>query len=183
MHLTLRPVVAIAVATLVGAAAFWHFRSTPVDTRPISLPSSFMDLAPARNQMMRTAEFEQLAREEFEGAGFAATTFGDFRSGTRPGLVINVVAARVGNTGRIDVGAAVDDRVVGNERCTTTLDYAAGGDARSTGDTQLRNGLLCWRTSPDLSVSALVMTGADKTSEMELAAAVEALYTSLDRAG
>lgn len=180
--MTIRPAGALmATVALAVSAALWHFWPAPVDTRPITLPPTFMNLTPWEHNFMGSDEFQELAQEEFGEAGLAGTTFGSFRAGERPGLMLNLIAVRTDMTGKLDVRAAVGDRAVGNERCTSTLEFKADDDSPSAGvEARVTTYLLCWRASDDLSVSALVMGGAAQTSEEELAAAVEAVYTSLE---
>jgi hypothetical protein len=166
-------VLAVFCAMVVTVSLSVHFFGPRVDERPVTLPDTFAgrERVAADQDFGRSASWLTMAREAAGGAGVAGTAYG--RTGR-----INVVALRGDATGVLDVSLAADyGDEYGGVRCTRKLGMPTKS-GRAIGVYEKL--LLCWRTSPTLSVSAFSL-GATPEPE-ELAPAVQALWDSL-RAG
>ena len=155
--------------------AWYSTRSGPSDQRPVVMPPTFAELALEPNNFAASGDWAGFAREDTDGAPVAGASYGTIRT-----RFVNVVAARADLTGKQDVRMAGDEgRLIGNTRCTEAVVMRAENqdDTPAAQLTPLTGKLLCWRTSPQLSVTAFAL--AEPPAAEQLAAAVDQLWTSL----
>jgi hypothetical protein len=170
----------IAAAVVVaGAGLAWNtLRYRNVDKRPITLPDTFLNrghLADPELDFGQAADWRAHIEDEFHGAGLAGAAYGEIGQGR-----INVVAIRADATGDLDLKMAADaGEPYGNVRCTNYFRFET--EDLKPPPAHMEGMLLCWRTSDDLTVSALAMNLAP--AAVEVAAEVDALWQSVRRQG
>jgi hypothetical protein len=156
-------------------AVVWYLTTSsgPTDTRPVVLPPTFMGLNIGSSNHGDSPEAMAVIREQVNGAPSALTTYGEVKA-----TVVNVVATRADLTGKVDLHFAGDNgRLVGNTRCTRNVVLREAGEDMDKPGSPLRNKMLCWRTSKQLSISVFVLIRPP--AEEDLAAAVDSLWNTL----
>jgi hypothetical protein len=145
---------------------------------PITLPATVAGMNPLENgDVTRDPTWQQLAKKAAKGGVLAARTYGHENSNH----IVRVVAARADLTGTLELAWAADaGHKVGAVNCTNTT--------RLTPDQPPRvrpTLMLCWRTSPSLSVYALVIDpkATSPVPTTDAAATVDAVWRSASNAG
>jgi hypothetical protein len=154
---------AVAVAVAAGVGMWTGTRSTS-HSEPVTLPAQFIGIAPGGYDFIAGLDMDGVMTEAVGENAWGGHTYGQTSSfpGGRTKLMVNLVVARADLTGKVDLRLSKDEHPVGSEQCGTVVGSQ----------------LICSRTSDDLSVTALVMLGTDQTTESEVAAAVESVFTA-----
>jgi hypothetical protein len=145
---------------------------------PITLPETAAGMSPLENgDVTRDPAWQQLAKKAAKGAVFAARTYGHENSNH----IVRVVAARTDLTGTLELGWAADaGSKVGAVNCTNTTRLTPDQPPRSRPTL-----MLCWRTSPSLSVYALVIDpkATSPVPTTDAAATVDAVWRDASNEG
>ena len=144
----------------------------------ISLPATAAGMRPLETgDITRDPMWQQQAKKAAKGGMFAARTYGHGNSNH----IVRVVAARADLTGALELAWAADaGHKVGAVNCTNTT--------RLTPDQPPRvrpTLMLCWRTSPSLSVYALVIDpkATSPVPATDAAATVDVVWRAASDAG
>jgi hypothetical protein len=164
----------LAILLVVGGWLGWQVvMAAFVEDQPVTLPQTFLghERATGVHDFGADENWRKSARDAAGGAGFAGAAYGNPRA-----TMINVTAARTDLTGELDLRLAGDS---GEEytavRCTRYLNFSTK-DQPAPARLNERM-LLCWRTSPTLSVIAFAVTRPPTADE--LAPAVQSLWDTI----
>ncbi|GLY16353.1 hypothetical protein LWF15_30050 [Kineosporia rhizophila] len=179
------PVSPRAVSALVGGfllvavfVLFWvlwpsRASSGPPDDRAITMPSTFMELDVSPYNTGDDPESVATLREDVGGAQLAFAMYG--KAG---GTTVSVTATRTDLTGRVDLRMLNDNgQRYSNSYCSSNLSLRTADQGPDGEGSPYPGGLICWRTSDRLSVSAFALI--KPPAEEELARAVDLFWESL----
>jgi hypothetical protein len=149
--------------------------SSHPDTRPVVLPTSFMGLSVSSYNDGNRPETIAVLRKTVNGAAVSLRVFGE-----PTGTIIYVEGTRADLTGKSDLHMLGDAGLpYGNASCTRRLVLRLPDDKMNLDNPQGPDSrmMLCWRTSEQVSISALVP--GVKPPEEDVAAAVDAVWNQI----